>query len=364
MKKILKLIFLFVSFLSLEMFANVGKVVALNGQAQALREDSSISLKLGMAIEKNDVIVTGNKSKIQIIFNDETIVTIGKNSRFIVNSYSFEDKKKANADFKFLKGSFKLITGKIGKINPKAYKLQTKTASMGVRGTEIDMQLSDTKEFIKCTQGAIDVTILTTGVTQLLKSGESISINIKKSQNVNKTSDSSSSSNSTTETKTDTKYDSWISENNSVRKAVNDSFEKGHKQGYDLTSIEGRINRNKAGYENYDTSNVSITNTSTYDMTIDFGKGRNVNSVEIGDLKITISGDVNTVSNIQGKINDDNEIELTYDTTTPSVSDISVNGTMEFKNTDLDVQGQNLTGLKTTAQDEEVEINDIQFEAK
>ncbi len=353
MNQIIKILIFLTIFLMLELSANIGTVVALKGDGEILRNTKRIPLSLSLLVEKNDLIITKDNSKVQIMFTDETIITLGKNSNVEINEFLFKEKTDSNSklDFKFLKGIFKIITGEIGKINPDGFKITTKTANIGIRGTQINLELTDSREFIKCAEGAIDITLLSTGETQLLKSGESISINISTS---NKKKDGSLSNSLISSSKIDTKYDSWIKENNSIRKAVEDKFKEGHIQDYETTYLNGTIVERNDGTVSFDTSNA------TFEMSIDFGKERDDNPVTVSNFKI-MTNSQNTVKNVVGNINENNEIELSY--TTNSLGKQDVINTMKFKNNDLDVEGKDLE-FKTGAQDEPVTIHEIQLEAK
>lgn len=94
---------------------------------------------LGLEIVSSDIINTYKKGKVKLVFNDGTIIVVGKNSTFSVENYLYDNKKKnlSNAKFKLSKGLFKVITGAIGKLNPDKFKLKTATATIGIRGTTI-----------------------------------------------------------------------------------------------------------------------------------------------------------------------------------------------------------------------------------
>ena len=128
-------------FLSTTVFAQIGQVVALKGDVKVERESKIQELLLKDKILKNDQINTLNNSRTQLLLNDETIITIGENSIFKVDEYLFNEEKDSSLKMNFLNGTFKIISGKIGKLNPNNFKLQTKTASIGIRGTEILLQL-------------------------------------------------------------------------------------------------------------------------------------------------------------------------------------------------------------------------------
>ena len=155
-------------------FANIGKIVALRGNVNIIRDNNiNKNIKIGFELEKNDTIKTGKKAKLQIIFNDETVITIGKKSEFKTYDYFYKKgNKKPKASFGFLGGTFKSVTGKIGKIAKNRFKLKTRTASIGIRGTTVVGTVTDDGDKIACTSGAIVVTSITTGVSVSVPAGK------------------------------------------------------------------------------------------------------------------------------------------------------------------------------------------------
>jgi hypothetical protein len=136
-------------------FANIGKVSAVVGNANIERNNKTLSIKIGSVIEEKDIIRTQANAKVQLIFTDNTIITVGKNSALNINDYLYDTNNPQNskANFNFFKGAFKTITGQIGKINKKKFKLKTSSASIGIRGTIV----LGTQDIIACTSGGITV---------------------------------------------------------------------------------------------------------------------------------------------------------------------------------------------------------------
>lgn len=173
MKKALLLLI----FLNLLLFADIAKVVAIKGQATILRDNKTIPLKIGSKLLKNDTIKTLDNTKLQIIFKDNTIVTMGKNSHFEINEYVYDEaNKKYKANFGLFRGTFRTITGKIGKIAPEKFKLRSKTSSIGIRGTQILSNIQISGDTIFCTEGEIEVISLANGQKIELKAGEFVEI--------------------------------------------------------------------------------------------------------------------------------------------------------------------------------------------
>jgi len=152
-----KIIILFLLTLNL-VLASVGKLTAIRGDVTVLRETAQMSAFVGMKLEEKDEIITKKASKAQMIFNDKTVITIGKNSSFSIKEYLYEPTStKSKAKFGASRGFFKAITGAIGKINPDKFSIATKTSTIGIRGTHFFGMMDETSERIGCTQGAIVV---------------------------------------------------------------------------------------------------------------------------------------------------------------------------------------------------------------
>ena len=173
MKKIVLLLLTF----NLLLFANVAKIVAMNGEATVLRDNNTITLAVGNELLKDDVIQTKENTKIQIIFKDETIVTIGKNSEFKINDYIFDEaNQQYSANLGLVQGTFRTITGKIGKVAPEKFKLNSKSSSIGIRGTQILSNVQIQGDTIFCTEGEIEIVSQLTGETITLQAGQFVQI--------------------------------------------------------------------------------------------------------------------------------------------------------------------------------------------
>ncbi|WP_373000629.1 FecR domain-containing protein [Sulfurimonas sp.] len=160
MKLLTKIVLLFF-LLSVAIFAkDVATVTALNGSAFVERDGTKVEITIGASLQEKDTILTDDKAKVQIIFTDETIVTVGKNSNFSIKEYLFEDSQEPVAKFAMLKGAMRTITGKIGKIAPDKFSVHAKTALIGIRGTNFSVLVGeDDSVNVYCTFGAISVTV-------------------------------------------------------------------------------------------------------------------------------------------------------------------------------------------------------------
>ena len=152
----MKYFYLFLIFLT-SLQASIGEVTALHGHATLIRGTQTVEVHTGTKLEIHDAIQTDKASKLQMRFNDHTVISLGPKSKFQVDDYLFT-KNNVRAKFTVKRGFFKSITGKIGKIAPSHFKVKTANATIGVRGTTIIGETTPKFDMIACTYGQIVVT--------------------------------------------------------------------------------------------------------------------------------------------------------------------------------------------------------------
>jgi len=118
--------------------AYVAEILRINGNVNITHKDGSSSKATNKTtLENGDTIEVKQKAKAQMRFDDGTVITLGRNSIFSINQYLYDETKESKAEFDILKGTFKFLTGHIGKVAPEHFKLKAKTATIGIRGTYV-----------------------------------------------------------------------------------------------------------------------------------------------------------------------------------------------------------------------------------
>jgi hypothetical protein len=114
-----------------------GYVSALRGEAYAVNgEGVARSLKIKDSVAIEDYIITEEKGRVQIIFQDNTVVTLGEKSRLKLTDYSWsKDRRKGKFNVTVTEGLFRIIGGMITKSSPEAFVTKTPAASIGIRGS-------------------------------------------------------------------------------------------------------------------------------------------------------------------------------------------------------------------------------------
>jgi len=127
----------------------IGSIVALQGYATATGTDGAERrLQIKSPIYLNDKLTTGRSAKVQVVFDDDSVISQGENSEMVIDKYVYspKEKKDASCSMKFASGVFRVVTGKITSINPDRFKVQTRMATIGIRGCEVGFALDGDRE--------------------------------------------------------------------------------------------------------------------------------------------------------------------------------------------------------------------------
>lgn len=116
-----------------------GTITNLSGTLFVQRPDGSVRLlSEKSAVRQGDVINTERDSYAQVKFTDGGQVTLRPNTQIKIDNYVFNAAKPEEDSFalRLLKGGLRAVTGLVGKRgNRDAYKMNTATATIGIRGT-------------------------------------------------------------------------------------------------------------------------------------------------------------------------------------------------------------------------------------
>src|SRR3990167_6970386 len=141
--KLLSLICSFFIFTSLFAEDAIGKVIIVEGQAEAnLR-----ILSRGASIFVSDKVNVKESSKVQIKFSDGGILNLIEKTEYVVKSYAFNPSGTNTYAAELLKGGFRAVSGSIGKINPSGYSVKTPVATIGIRGTTLEANIVNGETF-------------------------------------------------------------------------------------------------------------------------------------------------------------------------------------------------------------------------
>ena len=167
----------------------VGMVVSLKGKATITSSNGrKRPATLRSPIFIGDKIETSFRGFVQVDFLDRSKISLAGSSDFEIKDYEFDGERKiARSEGKINNGALHFMAGKIAKIAPQNYKIETATATIGIRGSSGEVQTSDgslpgvPKGFKLMKTGGIGVTAQMNGAPKELpvitQSGRGFAVN-------------------------------------------------------------------------------------------------------------------------------------------------------------------------------------------
>lgn len=125
----------------------IGKTKTGKGNIVVIRSGKEIPITIGDKLYPKDIIRTGADSSVGIIFEDNTILSMGPKSEIVIDEYVFAPEKgMLSMITRMVKGTASYISGVIGRQSPESVKFETPDATIGIRGTEFLVKVKDDKQ--------------------------------------------------------------------------------------------------------------------------------------------------------------------------------------------------------------------------
>jgi hypothetical protein len=114
----------------------VALVRSVAGSVKVMREGATLDVTSDTKLQISDRVIAAPRATAAIVFKDGTLLTLGGGADILVRDYAFEPKSDHYAFSVYMtKGSAIYESGRIGKTAPQSVKIETPTATVGVRGT-------------------------------------------------------------------------------------------------------------------------------------------------------------------------------------------------------------------------------------
>ena len=100
------------------------------------------TLGKGLELKEGDRLTTADGASAIIKMQDGTRMTVRPNSEIVLQQYQFKENAPDNSMLmQLVRGGFRAVTGLISKSSPNAARVQTNTATIGIRGTDFDARV-------------------------------------------------------------------------------------------------------------------------------------------------------------------------------------------------------------------------------
>ena len=151
----------------------VGQAEIIRNEVLNVGEAQLIPINIGDVVVRDEVVRTSADSDARIGLLDDTKLTLGPVSTLKIDRavYSGETSYK-QITIRLTTGAFRFITGHSDK---KSYRIETPFASIGIRGTILDIKVTANQTLVSLQDGKANV-CAGTQCTQLLKRGETANV--------------------------------------------------------------------------------------------------------------------------------------------------------------------------------------------
>lgn len=123
--------------------AGIATIKVLRGMVSVERAGHNLPGALGLGLEQADQVVTGTDGTVGITFQDNSLLSLGPNSRLTVDRFQFDSTThEGSFETSLKRGKLAVISGKIAKHQDDAMKVRTPSSVLGVRGTEFVVEVA------------------------------------------------------------------------------------------------------------------------------------------------------------------------------------------------------------------------------
>jgi hypothetical protein len=113
-------------------------------------------LKTGFRVHRNELLQTGPQAQAEVKLDDNTKLALGPDAELLLDEYAVAPSNDTKTiSLKFLKGTFRFLTGNN---SSESYKIETPSATIGVRGTVFDVYIGPGGDtFVLLHKGEVEV---------------------------------------------------------------------------------------------------------------------------------------------------------------------------------------------------------------
>ena len=149
----------------------IGEAAVVKNEVVRVAGSATTPINVGDSVVRDETVRTGLDSAARLVMADSTNLSLGPNSTLKLDRTVFDDANSyRDISIRLTTGAFRFVTGNSEK---GAYKIQTQVATIGVRGTILDILSQRGKTTVVLRDnGASRVCTLTFQCTDLTKPGD------------------------------------------------------------------------------------------------------------------------------------------------------------------------------------------------
>jgi len=123
----------------------IGRIDTVSGKAFVIRVDGTREeLGVGSRLYTGDILETGGDSAVGVLLADETSLSMGADGRMVLDEMIYDPGTQEGAmSLSVLKGVYTIVSGMVSKTDPDAMVINTPVGSIGIRGTQVGLEIPD-----------------------------------------------------------------------------------------------------------------------------------------------------------------------------------------------------------------------------
>src|SRR6201988_2096357 len=150
--------------------SRVGEAAVVQNEVIRVSGSGGSQINVGDAVLRNETVRTGASSATRLVMIDSTNLSLGANSSITLDRTVFNDEHSyKDVAIRLTTGAFRFVTGHSDK---NAYKITTGLATIGIRGTILDILSQRSRSVVVLGGGAARVCTLSFQCTELLEPGD------------------------------------------------------------------------------------------------------------------------------------------------------------------------------------------------
>jgi hypothetical protein len=135
----------------------IGAAAAVRNQVTASQGAQERTLAAGNPVMQNDRIRTGANSVTQLLFADQTTLSVGERSEVVLDRFVYDpNRSTGDVAVSLTTGALRFVSGRQ---DPQSYQVRTPVATIGVRGTIVDFLFVNGRMFAILDEGRASFTL-------------------------------------------------------------------------------------------------------------------------------------------------------------------------------------------------------------
>ena len=148
----------------------VGEAAVVKNEVLRVAGSSTSQIKVGDGLVRDEVVRTGLDSATRLVMADSTNLSLGPGATLKLDRTVFDDSTHyRDVAIRLTTGAFRFVTGNSDKA---AYRITTPLATIGVRGTTLDILSQRGKTIVNLQDGAASVCTISFECIQLTRPGD------------------------------------------------------------------------------------------------------------------------------------------------------------------------------------------------